>query len=176
VRVHQAQRADQLEGVFIDRLGLRRPDHRRGLASGTITLTAIDGEGISQTVSFTLGLFARFQSLFFALSSALVVYLFLIVVTKLIKTKTMLMVFLYILVVALLGLIVYSIIVEWDQYYLLFTTGDIDYYSPTISLFSNTNVFGYYLSLGIFALGILDSLKHRFWHYGLMWSSPFRSC
>ncbi len=138
------------------------------LHPGTITLTATDGEGISQTVSFTLGLFARFQSLFFALTSALVVYLFLIVVPKLIKTKTILMVFLYILVAALVGLIVYSIIVEWDQYYFLFTTGDIDYYSPTISLFSNTNVFGYYLSLGIFALGILDSLKHRFWHYGLM--------
>jgi hypothetical protein len=138
------------------------------LHPSTIELTAVDGAGISQTVSLTIGLFARFQSLFFALSSALVVYLLIIVVPKLIKSKTMLMVFLYILVAALVALIVYSVIVEWDQYYLLFTTGDIDYYSPTISLFSNTNVFGYYLSLGIFALGILDSLKHRFWHYGLM--------
>ncbi|MFA5235650.1 MAG: hypothetical protein WC399_02195 [Bacilli bacterium] len=138
------------------------------LHPGTITFTATAGDGISQSVSLTLGLFARFQSLFFALSSALVVYLLIIVIPKLIKTKTILMVFLYVLVIALVALIGYSVVVEWDQYYLLFSTGDIDYYSPTISLFSNTNVFGYYLSLGIFALGILDSLKHRFWHYGLM--------
>ena len=138
------------------------------LQPSTISFTAIDKLGVSHDVSLTIGLFARFQSLFFALTSVLVVYLFFIVIPKLIKSKAFLMGFLYFLVIVLIGLIIYSVIFEWNEYYNLFTTGDIDYYSPTISLFSNTNVFGYYLSLGIYALGVLDALKHRFWHYILM--------
>jgi hypothetical protein len=138
------------------------------LEPSVISFPATDAEGVTETVSLTIGLFARFQSLFFTLTSILIVYLFFVVVPKLLKTKAMLMGFLYFLIIILVGFIIYSLIVEWDQYYLLFTTGNIDYYTPTISLFSNTNVFGYYLSLGIYVLGILDSLKHRFWHYILI--------
>jgi len=134
----------------------------------TISFVATDSEGVAATVTLVIGLYARFQSLFYAMTSLLMTYLMFVVVPKLLPSKRFLMGFLYLLAIILTGLIIYSVIVEWDQYYLLYTTGDIDYYSPTISLFSNTNVFGYYLSLGIFALGILESLKHRFWHYAWM--------
>jgi len=145
-------------------LGYAGPIVAAFMQPSTITLIATDNEGVAQTVTLVIGYYARFQSIFFAGTSLLVTYLFFVVVPKLIASKKFLMGFLYFLVIILFGLVIYSVVVEWDQYYLLFSTGDIDYYTPTISLFSNTNVFGYYMSLGIFAMGILESLKHRFWH------------
>jgi len=133
-----------------------------------ISFTAIDKDGIASVVGLTLGLYGRFQSIFVALTSILVTYLLFQVAPKIIKSKAILMGLLYFIIFILLGFVVYSAITEWDQYMILFTTGHIDYYTPTISLFSNTNVFGYYMSLGLFAVGVLDSLKHRIWHLFIM--------
>lgn len=133
-----------------------------------ISFTAIDRNGIAATVGMTLGLYGRFQSIFVALTSALVTYLLFIVAPKIIKSKAILVGLLYAIIFILLGFVVYSAITEWDQYMILFTTGHIDYYTPTISMFSNTNVFGYYMSLGLFAVGVLDSIRHRLWHFIIM--------
>ncbi len=133
-----------------------------------IDFIAIDNEGRSYIVTVTIGNVMKFKSIFYALSSLLVTYLLIVVVPKLIKTKAFLMGFLYMLVIILLGIVGYSAIFELNTYYHLFTSGIIDYESSTIGVFSNTNVFGYYLCLGIYILGILDALKHRFIHYIMM--------
>ena len=127
--------------------------------------TNLDGESFSKT--FYVDLMDRYKSGYFALSSMMMVYLSLVILPQIFADRTLHRIFFYFLVAIVYGISIYSWIVEWQLYedlYIKFIFGGGNTYGP----FSNPNVFGFYVTLAIFGLGYLESIRHHSWHYVLM--------
>jgi hypothetical protein len=134
---------------------------------GRIDFVATNLEGESSNITFYVDLMDRYKSGYFALSSMMMVYLSLVILPQIFADRTLHRLFFYFLVAIVYMISIYSWIVEWTLYedlYVRFIFGGGNTYGP----FSNPNVFGFYITLAIFGLGYLESIRHHVWHYALM--------
>ncbi|MFZ9296596.1 MAG: hypothetical protein ACO259_10380, partial [Bacteroidia bacterium] len=134
---------------------------------GRIDFVATNLEGQSFNITFYVDLMDRYKSGYFALSSMMMVYLSLVILPQIFADRTLHRLFFYFLVLVVLGISAYSWITEWPLYedlYIKFIFGGGNTYGP----FSNPNVFGFYVTLAMFGLGYLESIRHHVWHYLLM--------
>lgn len=136
-------------------------------SEGQINFVATNLDGQSFNITFFIDLMDRYKSGYFALSSMMMVYLSLVILPQIFADRTLHRAFFYFLVLVVYGVSIYSWIQEWNLYedlYVKFIFGGGNTYGP----FSNPNVFGFYVTLAIFGLGYLESIRHHVWHYLLM--------
>lgn len=105
--------------------------------------------------------------------STILVYLMLTIWSKrILRTKSLLFP-LWMVVLVCIGAIVYSLIAEFESYKYIFTIsleeGQKASYESIKSFFHNENNYGQLLMIGVFALIMIDALKHHWWHSLFMW-------
>lgn len=137
------------------------------LTDGRIDFVATNLQGESFDITFYVNLMDRYKSGYFALSSMMIVYVSLVILPQIFADRTLHRSFFYFLVAIVYGVSVYSWITEWSLYenlYIRFVFAGGNTYGP----FSNPNVFGFYITLAMFGLGYLETIRHNVWHYILM--------
>jgi O-antigen ligase len=132
-----------------------------------ITFTTTDRFGVNYLLTYPITNFEIYQSIYFNVSTVILTYLLIIILPQIFSRRTYLLSIYYLLISTLLVLIIYSLITEWEAYITLYLNG-IRGRPSTTSLFSDPNVFGFFLTLGVLGTGLVETLRHRWWNYLLI--------
>lgn len=128
----------------------------------------IDKDGNLLTLNFVVTRSLTLRSLFFIVSSLITTYLIIAIVPKLINSKRVIITVAYIFTFFILAMCVYSLIFEKEYYISFFSTWRFNKNLEIKALFSNKNVFGFYLFLALMYIAFIETIERRLYHYLIM--------
>jgi O-antigen ligase len=129
-----------------------------------ITFISTDRFSVNHLLTYPVTYFEIYQSIFFNISTVIATYLLVIILPQIISYRSYLLGIYYLLISTLFILIAFSLITEWDIYVDLFVNHIYNEQSTT-SIFSDPNVFGFYITFGILGTALVETIRHRWWNY-----------
>jgi O-antigen ligase len=132
-----------------------------------ITFTTTDRFGVNYLLTYPITNFEIYQSIYFNVSTVILTFLLIIILPQFFSRRSYLLGVYYLLIGTLFVLIAFSLITEWELYVELFINHVYSGLSTT-SLFSDPNVLGFYITMGIFGTALVETIRHRWWNYLIM--------
>jgi len=134
-----------------------------------ILLSQLNASFQESTTIFTLSTMKIFQGIFYGMSVGMILYTLYLFSGSMVSTKQVYRWVLGIVIAVVIVEVLYSLIVEWEEYVYVFNNFSEGARLSITSFTTNTNIYAFNLTMGVYAVGSLFmSEKHHRWIYPLL--------
>lgn len=134
-----------------------------------ILLSQLNASFQESTTIFTLSTMKIFQGIFYGMSVGMILYTLYLFSGSMVSTKQIYRWVLGIVIAVVMTEVLYSLIVEWEEYVYVFNNFSEGARLSITSFTTNTNIYAFNLTMGVYAVGSLFmSEKHHRWIYPLL--------
>ncbi|MEY3431749.1 MAG: hypothetical protein RIS53_647 [Bacillota bacterium] len=134
-----------------------------------ILLSQLNASFEESTSIFTLSTMKIFQGIFYGTSVGMILYTLYLFSSTMVSTKFLYRWVLGIVIAVVMAEVLYSLVVEWEEYVFVFENFSEGARLSITSFTTNTNIYAFNLTMGVYALGSLFmSEKNHRWIYPLL--------
>jgi O-antigen ligase len=134
-----------------------------------ILLSQLNASFQESTTIFTLSTMKIFQGIFYGMSVGMILYTLYLFSGSMVSTKQIYRWVLGIVIAVVMTEVLYSLIVEWEEYVYVFNNFSEGARLSITSFTTNTNIYAFNLTMGVYAVGSLFmSEKNHRWIYPLL--------
>ena len=134
-----------------------------------ILLSELNASFNESTTIFTLSTMKIFQGMFYGMSVGMILYTLYLFSSTMVSTKFIYRWVLGIVIAVVMAEVVYSLVFEWQEYVYVFENFSEGARLSITSFTTNTNIFAFNLTMGVYAVGSLFiSEKHHRWIYPIL--------
>ena len=134
-----------------------------------ILLSQLNASFEESTSIFTLSTMKIFQGIFYGMSVGMILYTLYLFSSTMVSTKFLYRWVLGIVIAVVMAEVLYSLVVEWEEYVFVFENFSEGARLSITSFTTNTNIYAFNLTMGVYALGSLFmSEKNHRWIYPLL--------
>ena len=134
-----------------------------------ILLSELNASFNESTTIFTLSTMKIFQGIFYGMSVGMILYTLYFFSSKMVSTKFLYRWVLGIVIAVVMVEVLYSLFVEWEEYVYVFENFSEGARLNITSFTTNTNIYAFNLTMGVYAVGSLFMSEKRMrWMYPML--------